>query len=364
MKKTIFCMVVIILIVSMAFISIGCKDEASPEVIVETVTETVTETVEVEKEMEEEIPLNADGEPIRIANATFEIHHVYRLQSEWSEIAGKDYGIVVDTFSPADMAAEWQTSYIELMENLIIQGYDGIACFNWSNELFHDTFINAFDAGIILTTSGGMDEVKGYEHTRLATSGADPVEYAEKVVNAINEARGGQANIIVAMTNVDIPNQVAQLDAIEAKISAEYPEMKIITQQFNETNAINSIEDFQAQFKAYPEIDTVICLESGASPQSSAQVAEEMGIIDDMTIIAIDDADEVLQMIRDGKIYGTMAQNFRKIGYEVVRFIADHYLGNEVPEMNSSGYTLITSDNINSYYQDMIDDIRLKGEPY
>jgi len=65
--------------------------------------------------------------------------------------------------------------------------------------------------------------------------------------------------------------------------------------------------------------------------------------------LAIDDNKDTLQYIRDGKIWGTMAQNFYKMGYTAGEFAKDYLENKKVDSVVDSGTILITKDNIDTY---------------
>lgn len=75
----------------------------------------------------------------------------------------------------------------------------------------------------------------------------------------------------------------------------------------------------------------------------------------DVIMIAIDDVPETLDGIREGYIYGTMTQNFFRMGYEPIIWMKDFQETGATPEnvINDSGTMLVTTENIDTYAADM-----------
>jgi ribose transport system substrate-binding protein len=90
----------------------------------------------------------------------------------------------------------------------------------------------------------------------------------------------------------------------------------------------------------------------------AARAMEELGYKPgDVIMIAIDDVQETLDRIKDGYLYGTMTQNFFRMGYEPVLWLQDFVKDGKKPSqvINDSGTMLVTTANINTFKQDMRD---------
>ena len=98
----------------------------------------------------------------------------------------------------------------------------------------------------------------------------------------------------------------------------------------------------------YPELDAIWCLES-TSPLGVAQTLQERNMLDQILVLGIDDTDDVLDLIDQGLIWGTMTQDFYKMGYESVKMIKTVKDGGTVDSVQDSGTTLVTKDNLEAY---------------
>lgn len=152
---------------------------------------------------------------------------------------------------------------------------------------------------------------------------------------------------MIMMANLYTSNQLDQKTAFEEKCKKEYPGINIVLTDEDKGDSSTALQKFQDNLKAHPEIDTILCLEA-IGGVSAANAIEELGI-KNITILAIDDNKDTLQYIRDGKIWGTMAQNFYKMGYTAGEFAKDYLENKKVDSVVDSGTILITKDNIDTY---------------
>jgi len=74
-----------------------------------------------------------------------------------------------------------------------------------------------------------------------------------------------------------------------------------------------------------------------------------MGKSSKITILAVDDIKETIDAIRQGLIWGTLAQNFIRMGYESGAMIMEHLDGKPVPKSVPLDALLITKDNVYTY---------------
>ena len=125
--------------------------------------------------------------------------------------------------------------------------------------------------------------------------------------------------------------------------------MKIVVKEPDNSDPIQAAEKIGTIFLTYPEVDAVFCLEVACGP-AAAQVMRETGR-KGVTVLAIDDVDDTLGAIREGLVWGTMTQDFYRMGYEAVGFVHEHLNGSDVPSVTDSGTVLVTAENIDTYKQ-------------
>ena len=122
-----------------------------------------------------------------------------------------------------------------------------------------------------------------------------------------------------------------------------------------QSDPMTSLAEWQSRLIAYPELNAgyAIC---GFGASGFANAVKELGLnYDDYCMIGIDFTDETLQLIREGKIYGTMTQNFYRMGYSAAKWLMEYTLNGVEPEqkVNDSGTVLVTLDNIDTFQEEL-----------
>ena len=140
------------------------------------------------------------------------------------------------------------------------------------------------------------------------------------------------------------------------KYMASYPNFKMVVNEFCNSDMLIAMQKYESVFKAYPEINLVIGVCGEAGP-AAAKVVKEQKLQNKITVIAIDDVAETMDLIRDGTIYGTKAQNFYKMAQLCSEILVDYLRNGKSPAKSAdkqkydfdSGAIFVTKENIDSY---------------
>lgn len=347
MKKKVLALFLAMTMV-LTMVACGAKEEpAATEPAAEAATEEPAEESQ-----------EADGEaPYVIMVNALNGHPVYEQQAEAARKAAEDYGVNLEIIGPSMGTQTLINDYVTAMENAITMEPDAIICEPFDPALF-ESVTKAHEAGIpIFCTSNGTDK----EEEFISCSGTDNYQYGITAADMIAEASGEEAHLLVVLGNLTTVNQVEQLNGIKDRIAEKYPNMEVVDAVADENDLSKAVSLFQDNFNSYPEIDTVVMLESTGGP-GAAKVAKEMN--KEVRILDIDAVEETIANIEAGGEWATLAQNFYKRGYETVR-MAYEYLtqdgdvayGNFV----DSGTVLITKDNAATYEEDLWAAVKTKG---
>ena len=209
----------------------------------------------------------------------------------------------------------------------------------------------------VFCTSNGTDNPDDY----VSCIGTDNTQYGITAVDMIAEATGGEAHILVVVGALTTVNQAEQLEGMKARIEEMYPDMEIVNVAEDGNDLSKAVTLFQDNFNTYPEIDTVVMLESTGGP-GAAQVAREMN--KEVRILDIDAVEETIDNILSGDEWATLAQNFYKRGYESVRMAYEYITQDGEVDYDSfidSGTVLITQDNASTYEEDLWAAVKVKG---
>ncbi|MFT4107087.1 MAG: substrate-binding domain-containing protein [Lacrimispora sp.] len=254
--------------------------------------------------------------------------------------ASKEFGFKLKIIGPSVLD---DTQMYEALQNALVENPDLVVTTPYNFSAVQGLYTEAKEKGIpIINISSDSDEAG-----RVSFIGTDNTAYGQLAADYINEEKNGKANVMIMMANLDTSNQLEQKTAFEEKCKKEYPGINVVLTDEDKGDSVTALQKFQDNLKAHPEIDTILCLEA-IGGVSAANAIEELGM-KDITILAIDDNEDTLQYIRDGKVWGTMAQNFYKMGYTAGEFARDYLEGKKVDSIVDSGTVLITKDNIDTY---------------
>lgn len=357
MKK----ILVLILALTMVFSLTACAttDATSEETANATISETASnEASESAAAATSEGTTDEDAPYIIMVNAIVG-HPVYEQQAEAAKQAAADYGVNLEIIGPAMGSNDLLGETVNCIDNAIALHPDAIITEPWDSTL-NASMDKIREAGIPnFCTSNVPDNEENF----VAWIGTDNYNYGVTAADMIAEKTGGTANVCIMMSQLAATNQLEQIKGFEETIADKYPNIKVIVKEADNADAATAATKFEEVLTAYPEIDTVMMLESTGGP-SAAQVAIEKD--KDVLILDIDAIDQTIDNIKKGSEWATLAQNFYKRGYEIVRMAAE-YLENgnadSFGKLNDSGCVLIDSSNVETYEEDLQAAIIRKGTP-
>jgi ABC-type sugar transport system substrate-binding protein len=294
---------------------------------------------------------------LSIAAVDYPQFSVYTLRINAAKKACQDYGAKFTLIQPSavEVAAD-----VDTLLNVINQGFDAIIVEPWSYEPWLEAVKSAKEKGVILVNVHVPYDDPSYFISQLII---DNKGYGITAMDVLAKEFGGKANILIMMNSTDQMNQVVQRQAIIDRCAENHPNMKVIATEFTRIDPIIAAERVEAALTAYPQIDTILFLESG-TVTVAANVAKEMGVLKKIRIIGIDDPPDLIASIRKGEVWGSFNQNFQRQGYEAVRNIVDYFAGRPFPKFTDAGIVLIKKANVDTYLDQMWTPVSVKGKPY
>lgn len=290
---------------------------------------------------------------------------VYDQQAEAAKKAAEDYGIKLEITGPevgkTDAGVDAVIKdYKAAMEDAISKKPDAIICEPFDPEIY-DSVEAAHKAGIpVFCTSNGTEDKEQF----IACCGTDNEEYGKKAADLMAEKTGGSASVLVVVSSETVPTQAAQLEAFKKQCSEKYPDIKVAAVASDDADLPTAEAVFKENFTVHPDVNAVLMLESVGSA-GAVTVAKEMGR--EICILDIDTSKEKIDNITSGAVWATLAQNYYKRGYEVVR-MAYEYITNdgkvEYGEFKDSSAVLITAENAADYEKILWDNVCTKGKEW
>ena len=306
MKKVIIWLVVVIFTMSLAFLGIGCKEEATQaEEEIPTAEEAVEEAVaeeeaapteEAEGDVVAESPLNFTFIIYTGADTPVWVPTINGI-NEMSELLGINTDIQY-----ADLDQEKQ---INIAETAINNKVDGIVMAVWVDDVFNDVIQKALDAGIGVIAYNVDDSRGEGACPRLSFIGQDFVESSHVLANEMIERTGLKEGDFV-FCPVEIPTAVYAQKRYQGVIDILEP--LGIGSELLETTTISLEENLTRETQyllGHPETDAIFAL-GGMPLEVAPQAVEELGL--DIPIGGYDLSPVIANDVKDGKIIGTIEQ--------------------------------------------------------
>ena len=144
----------------------------------------------------------------------------------------------------------------------------------------------------------------------------------------------------------------AYLKSLEENAAGGFEEVVTI---HTGADILKAVSEWTTVFMTYPEVNAGANID-GFGAIGAARAMIEVGYQKgDVCMIGIDDVPETLDLIKEGWLYGTMTQNFYRMGYQPVMWLEDFVKNGNTPaeKVNDSGTMLVTVDNLETYGADM-----------
>jgi len=302
---------------------------------------------------------SAEEQPYIILVNALVGHPVYEQQAVGARMAAEDFGVKLEIIGPAMGTNALVEETNNFIDNAISMHPDAIITEPWDPSM-NAAVARIYAAGIPNFCTSNLPENE--EHF-VSWIGTDNYNYGIAAADMIAEKTGGKANVCIMMANFDATNQVEQKKGFEDTIAQKYPDIKVAVTEADGADISKALTKFEEIYTAYPEVDVVWMLEGTGGP-AAAQVAKEKGR--QILILDIDAVEQTVDLIGKGEIWATLAQNFYKRGYESVRMAYEYVTNGNADtfeKYNDSGVVLITKDNVETYEDDLLAAIRLKGTP-
>ena len=168
--------------------------------------------------------------------------------------------------------------------------------------------------------------------------------------------KGEKIVFATALFNLTAPIAISLHEAYLSELRKNPGGFEEVVVLNTQSDQLISVQEWTNAFMTYPEINAGMNI-CGFGGLGAARAMNELGLKGKVVMLAIDDVPETMDGIRDGTLYGTMTQNFFRMGYEPVMWMKDFIANGTKPAnvVNDSGTILVTNDNIDTYAADMRD---------
>lgn len=270
-------------------------------------------------------------------------HPIWLIAKEGFETACDELGIQGDWVGPQGLSSE---EMAQLVDTAVAQGADAII----SQSICPVTPLqNAIDAGVkVLLVDGDHADLEG----RLAYLGKDLDKQAELMYEEVAKVIPEDEKIVMSIQCADLTSQfyVDQNSAVEEAFSKHPGGFELVNTTLSKSDKATGTNEWLNTFNTYPEVNVCINLAAEAA-SACVTAADELGITDDLVIVGVDDTDENLALLREGKILCTSVVSFWNYGYQATYWLYQNITEGRVPEqvVNDAGTMMVTQENIDTY---------------
>lgn len=196
------------------------------------------------------------------------------------------------------------TAMIELMEQAIADKADGIITCDIDPAAFKSTITKAQEAGIVVVTIGCVDDISDF------SIGTDNRAFGEAAADLIAEKAGADAQVGIVSTDRTTPNQVAQVEAFEARIAAQHPNMKVVAWESGKGDTAVDAQKITSMIAANPGLKAVWCVEGTCPGGAQAGLQEAGKKPGDVFVLGIDNVETTMAALSAGWVSASLNQCF------------------------------------------------------
>lgn len=334
------------LAISMMAISLsGCGGSNPSDSSAEADTSTAADSTSAEEDVAEEGSETADApEDLSFTFVSPLLSHpIWLIAKGGFDAACEELGVTGDWVGPQGLSAE---EMAQLVDTAVAQGTDGII----TQGICPAAPVQAaVDDGIpVIVTDTDIEAVEG----RLAYLGKDIERQAEllyeETCKYVEEDEKIVLSIQSAALNTDF--YVDSNKAVEDAFAKHPGGFELANVTLSNSDKATSTTEWLNTFNTYPEVN--VCVNLAAEAASGCiTAAEELGITDDLVVFGVDDTDENLDLLRSGKIKGTIVVSFWNYGYQAVYWLYQNITEGREPEQKISdgGTMMVTTENVDGY---------------
>ena len=270
-------------------------------------------------------------------------HPIWLIAKEGFDTACAELGIQGDWVGPQGLSAE---EMAQLVDTAVAQGADAIIS---QGICPLSPLENAINEGVkVLMVDSDSADLEG----RLAYLGKDLEKQASLMYEEVAKVIPEDEKIVMSIQCADLTSQfyVDQNAAVEEAFSKHPGGFELVNTTLSKSDKATGTNEWLNTFNTYPEINVCINLAAEAAA-ACVTAADELGITDELTIVGVDDTDENLELLREGKILCTSVVSFWNYGYQATYWLYQNITEGRVPEqvINDGGTMMVTTENVDEY---------------
>lgn len=260
-----------------------------------------------------------------------------------AEEFGDEYGGIEIQFAAPEADTDTQKQ-VELIENAISQGVDGILISPSSPTVPHDAIVEAVEAGIkVICVDQFLDPMDA--NAFFGTNGVEMCSaLADYIAENCLDGTGSYCEMVYNMTSLA---SIDRHDGFVAGMQAAMPDMKDVGYTVTDSDVNATATYVSNVYNANPDLKCIFA-NNDRSALGVLNGVKELGLEGEITVCGVDCNIELLKAMREGTVSALALQMPYNQGYEGVQMILELLNGGEVEKEGDSGCFLLTPENIDS----------------
>lgn len=272
----------------------------------------------------------------------------YITMNRGAQAAAKALGITVDFQGAEEFDPVLQTP---VLDAVIARGPSAILIAPTDTTQMIEPLRRANEQGIPVITvdtfigDGKYQDGAGDGDFPLAYVASDNVGGGRMAAQFMADAIGGTGQVYVSNVRPGISTTDQREEGFKAEMAENFPDVEVLDTQYNENDASLAASQFSAVMARNPDIKGVF----GAnlfSALGAGNGVEGAGKADEVTVIAFDAPQSIVDNISSGLVDAAIAQHPAEIGYFGVMAAYAVLTGESVPTTIGTGFTVINADNV------------------
>lgn len=231
---------------------------------------------------------------------------------------------------------------IELVQQMINQGVDGICLAPNHQGSLVDVVAEANDAGIpVVIFDSGLDQGAKFV-SYVATDNRNGGRLAAR---RLADALGGTGEVILLRYKEGSESTFQREEGFLEEI-AQFPEIRVISStEYGEDSVARAKTKVQQLLQRHPEVDGLFAVcESNANGSLEALLEAELA--GKVKFVAFDPSERLIEAVQAGHCDGIVLQDPVRMGYESVKAVVRAIEGQQVESFVGTGEEVATSANL------------------
>ena len=271
----------------------------------------------------------------------------YITMNRGAQAAAEDLGITVEWQGAEEFDPVLQTP---VLDAVIARQPDAILIAPTDSTQLVEPLRRANEAGIPVITvdtfigDGQYQDGSGDADFPISYIASDNIEGGRMAARFMAEEIGGEGSVYVSNVRPGISTTDQREEGFKAELAENHPNITVLDTQYNENDASLAASQFNAVLARNPDLAGVFGanLFSAIGAANGVQGADKSG---DVTVIAFDAPQSIVDNIESGLVDAAIAQHPAEIGYYGVVTAYAHLTGQSVPRTIGTGFTVIDSEN-------------------